>query len=104
MVKPLNVPGDPMSNPTYWNDTWVNWKDDSVTPDDSIKVLPLSTSPPSTLSFMTVLSFIIALSIVTAVMKLSVNVTPQKCSFFAKFLIKPKETDMGSDQKGETQK
>jgi hypothetical protein len=50
---------------------------------------------------MTVLSFIIALSIVTAVMKLSVTVTPQKSSFFSKFLIKPKETDMSSDQKGE---
>jgi hypothetical protein len=104
MVKPLNVPGDPMSNPAYWNDTWMNWKDDTVTPDDSIKVLPLHTSPPSTLSFMTVLSFIIVLSIVTAVMKLSVIVSPQKSSFFTKFLIKPKKTDMGSDQKGEARK
>lgn len=101
MVKPLNVPGDPMSNPIYWNDTWVNWKDDTVTPDDSIKVLPLPTSPPATLSFTTVLTFIIALSIVTAIMKLSVNVTPQKSPFFSKFLIKPKQTDMSSDQKGE---
>lgn len=28
VVKPLNKPEDPYSNPIFYNGTWVNWKDD----------------------------------------------------------------------------
>lgn len=103
MVKPLNIPGDPMSNPIYWNNTWVNWKDDNAAPDDSITVLPLPTSPIASLSFTTILSLVIMLSIVAAAVKLSVSDTPQKSSFFSKFLIKAKDVDISSNQKGVVQ-
>lgn len=102
MMKPLNLPGDPMSNPTYWNDTWVNWKDDSAAPGESMTVLP-SPANPVTTSFMTAISLIIALSIFAVAVKLSVNGTTKKSSFFSKFFIKAKDVDMSGNQKGVVQ-
>ena len=91
-----------MSNPIYWNDTWVNWKDDSVAPEDSITILP-SPANPLTTSYMTAISLIIALSIVAVAVKLSVSGTPQKSSFFSRFFLKAKDVDMSDNQKGVVQ-
>jgi hypothetical protein len=98
MVKPLNIPGDPLSNPVYWNNTWVNWKDGNATPDDSITVLPLPGSPMATLSFTMVLSLVIMLSIFATAVKLSVSDTQGKSSFFSRFLIKTKDVDINGTQ------
>jgi hypothetical protein len=103
MVKPLNIPGDPMSNPIYWNNTWANWKDDAATSDDSITALPLPASPVATLSFTTFLSMMIMLSVIAFVVKMSVSDTPQKSSFFSRFLIKVKHVDISSTQNGVVQ-
>jgi len=92
-----------MSNPIYWNNTWENWMDDSITPDDSITVLPLPASPMATMSLMTVLSLMVALSIVAVIVKISVSGMVQKSSFFSRFLIKEKGVDMSSNQKGVVQ-
>jgi hypothetical protein len=102
MMKPLNVPGDPMSNPIYWNNTWVNWKDDGVASGDSITVVPSPANPTMT-SFMTAISLIVALSIFAVALKLSVNGLPQKSSFFSMFFIKAKDVDVSGNQKGVVQ-
>lgn len=102
MMKPLNVPGDPMSNPTYWNDTWVNWKDDGVASGDSITVVPPQANPITT-SFMTAISMIVALSIFAVAVKMSVNGTPQKSSFFSRFFIKAKDVAVSANQQGVVQ-
>jgi len=102
MVKPLNVPGDPTSNPIYWNDTWVNWKDDGAASGDSITVVPPPANPVMT-SFMTAISLIVALSIFAVAMKMSINGTPQKSSFFSRFSIKAKDVDVSGNQKGVVQ-
>jgi len=102
MIKPLNIPGDPMSNPIYWNDTWVNWKDDGVASGDSITVVPPPANSIST-SFMTTISMIVALSIFAVAVKMSVNGMRQKSSFFSRFFIKAKDVDVSGNQKGEVQ-
>ena len=91
-----------MSNPIYWNNTWVNWKDDGVASGDSITVVPSPANPTMT-SFMTAISLIVALSIFAVALKLSVNGLPQKSSFFSMFFIKAKDVDVSGNQKGVVQ-
>jgi len=102
MMKPLNIAGDPMSNPVYWNDTWVNWKDDGAASCDSMTVVP-PPADPATTSFMTVISLIVALSVFAVAVKMSVNGIPQKSSFFSRFFIKAKDVDVSGNQKGVVQ-
>jgi len=91
-----------MSNPMYWNDTWVNWKDDCIASGDSVTVVPPTANPIMT-SFMTAISLILALSIFAVAVKMSVNGTPQKSSFFSRFFIKVKDVDVTGNQKGVVQ-
>lgn len=88
-----------MSNPSYWNDTWVSWKDDGVASGDSITVLPTPANPIMK-SLMTAISLIVALSIFAVAVKFSINGTSQKSSFFSRLFIKVKDVDRSGNQKG----
>ncbi|PSN49058.1 hypothetical protein C0J52_10594 [Blattella germanica] len=100
MVKPLNIPGDPMANPIHWNNTWVNWKDDSIPFEEKISVFPFTGSRGGSMSVLILLSIMISLSIIGVVLKFTVSTIPEKSAFFAKFLQKSaKEIELNDKQK-----
>ncbi|KAJ9596973.1 hypothetical protein L9F63_012003 [Diploptera punctata] len=100
MVNPLNVPGDPMANPLYWNGTWVNWMDDSNSIDDMKHILSFPEEKTGSLSLLIILIAMIALSIIGVTIKLILGIIPQEHIIFSKFLFsKSKVLEISEKQK-----